>query len=553
MTSPTSPTGEPESAEPPSPGLARSTAIQAAGTALSRITGFGRIFAFAYALGAGRLADTYTLANNTPNIIYELILGGVLSGTLLPVFVRELRGSANGDEAERRGWRAVSAVFTLAVVAASVLALAFVVVAPLFIRLYTLRNGREVSGAQVAVATDLLRLFAPQVFFYGMISVTTAIVRARRKFAAPMFAPVLNNVVLIGLFLAYPSVVGTRSLEGVRGDRDAVLLLGLMTTAGVAAMALVQFPFRIARRHLRWVWAPGHPAVRTIVRLSGWTVAFVLANQVALFVVYLLANGRPGDVTVYFLTYTIFLLPHGVVSVSIISAVQPELADRWAAGDLAGFRSQLSVGIRSIAALLIPAVGGYIILARPIIAALLEHGALEDAGADRVAATLALMSIGLPAFSCWLFLTSAYQAMQNTRSLFFLYLAENGANIVAAVVLYPAMGVRGLGLAFAIAYFTGSGAALADLRRRTGGVDGLVLTGSLLRILAATAVMAVAALVVSRFLAGGGGFGGAVDAGVSTVAGVTVYLLACKAFGVRELRSFVPFRRRSWSVGGSSR
>ena len=541
MTGTTAPTGEPESAEPPSPGLARSTAIQAAGTALSRITGFGRIFAFAYALGAGRLADTYTLANNTPNIIYELILGGVLSGTLLPVFVRALRE----DDEEYDGWRAISAALTLGLVAAAVLSLAFVVVAPLFIRLYTLRTGAEVGEDQIAVATDLLRLFAPQVFFYGMISVTTAIVRARRRFAAPMFAPVLNNVVVIALFLAYPSVVGIRTLEGVRADRGAVLLLGLMTTAGVASMALAQFPYATARRHLRFVWAPSHPAVRTILRLSGWTVAFVLANQVALFVVYVLANGRSGDVTVYFLTYTIFLLPHGVVSVSIISAIQPELADRWAAGDVDGFRRQLSVGVRSIAALLVPAAVGYIVLARPIVAALLEHGALEDAGADRVAGTLALMSIGLPAFSCWLFLTSAYQAMQDTRSLFFLYLVENAVNVVAAVVLYAALGVQGLGLAFAIAYAAGTATALAHLRRRTGGLDGRPLASSLLRIAAAAAVMGVAVLAVRSFLDGEGGLGAAVHAGVATIAGVSVYLLGGRLFGVRELRSFLPSRRPS--------
>ena len=540
MTSTTSPTGEPESAEPPSPGLARSTAIQAAGTALSRVTGFGRIFALAYALGAGRLADTYTLANNTPNIIYELVLGGVLSGTLLPVFVRELR-----DEDEAKGWHAVSAVLTLAVVAAALLALAFVVVAPLFIRLYTLRTGAEVGADQIAVATDLLRLFAPQVFFYGLISVTTAIVRARRKFAAPMFAPVLNNLVVIGLFLSYPTVVGIRSLEGVRDDRGAVLLLGLMTTAGVAAMAIAQFPFGIARRHLRFVWDPRHPAVRTVLGLSGWTFGWVLLNQVALFIVYLLANGRSGDVTVYFLTYTIFLLPHGIVSVSIISAVQPELADRWAADDLAGFRDQLSVGLRSIAALLVPAAVGYVVLARPIVAALLEHGALDDAGADRVAGTLALMALGLPAFSCWLFLTSAYQAMQDTRSLFVLYFVENAANIAAAVALYPAMGVQGLGLAFALAYGTGTAAALLHLRRRTGAIDGRVLSRSLARIVAAAAVMAGAVLAVGAVLGDRDGLGAAVHAGVATIAGVTVYLLASRLFGVTELRSFLPSRRRS--------
>ena len=522
-------------------GLARSTAIQAVGTALSRITGFGRIFALAYALGADRLADTYTLANNTPNIIYELILGGVLSGTLLPIFVRELR-----HDDEHEGWRAISAVFTLGLAAAAALSLAFVVVAPLFIRLYTLRTGDDVGREQIAVATDLLRLFAPQVFFYGLISLTTALVRARRRFAAPMFAPVLNNLVVIAVFLAYPSVVGTRDLAEFGADRGGLLLLGLGTTAGVAAMALAQFPLRTVRRHLRWVWQPDHPTVRTILRLSGWTVAFVLANQVALFLVNLLANTEAGDVTVYFLTYTIFLLPHGVVSVSIISAVQPELADRWAAGDTAGFRRQLSVGIRSIAVLLIPAAVGYVVLARPIVSMLLEHGALGDASAERVAGTLALMALGLPAFSTWLFLTSAYQAMQDTRTLFFLYLVENGVNIAAALALYPVLGVEGLGLALALAYAAGTAAALFDLRRRAGGIDGPVLARSFARIVAASAVMAAAVAAVHALSDGLGdaGLGAAVRAGVATVAGVTVYLAGCRVFRVGELRSLLAFRRR---------
>jgi putative peptidoglycan lipid II flippase len=539
MTDTTAPTGEPESASPPSPGLGRATAIQAVGTALSRVTGFGRIFALAYALGVTRLADTYTLANNTPNIIYELILGGVLSGTLLPVFVRELRQDEDSD-----GWRAVSAVLTVALVSAAVLSLAFVVVAPLFIRLYTVRSGAEVGANQIAVATNLLRLFAPQVFFYGAISVTTAILRARRKFAAPMFAPVLNNLVVIAMFLAYPSIVGTRSLEAVRHDPGAIFLLGAMTTLGVAVMAIAQFPFRIARRHLRWVWAPGHPAVRTIVRLSGWTNGWVIANQVALVLVNQLANGHSGDVTVYFLTYTIFLLPHGVVSVSIISAVQPELAERWAAHDVDGFRDQLGVGIRTIAAILVPAAVGYVVLARPIVAALLEHGAVGSASAGRVAGTLALMALGLPAFSCWLFLTSAYQAMQNTRTLFFLYLVENGVNIVAAIALYPALGVQGLGLALALAYAAGTAAALRNLGRRIGGLGGRALLASLLRILAAAAVMAAAVAALRVALGDATGVGAAVRAGVCTLAGVSVYLVACRLFGVRELRSLLASRRR---------
>ena len=544
MSDTTVPTGEAVAATPPAPGLGRSTAIQAAGTALSRITGFGRIFALAYALGAGRLADTYTLANNTPNIIYEVILGGVLSGTLLPVFVRELRGGDDGDEAD--GWRAVSAVFTLGLLAAAVLSVAFVFVAPLFIRLYTVRSGADVGREQIAVATDLLRLFTPQVFFYGMISLTTALVRARRRFAAPMFAPVLNNLVVIGVFLAYPSLVGTRDLAAVGRDPGALLLLGLGTTAGVAAMALAQFPFRTARRHLRFVWQPAHPVVRKVLGLSGWTLGSVLLSQIALFVVYLQANTNAGDVTVYFLAYTIFLLPHGVVSVSIISAVQPELSDRWAAGDRDGFRAKLSVGIRAIAVLLIPSAVGYVMLAGLIASMLLEHGALGGASAGRVAGTLALMALGLPAFSTWLFLTSAYQAMQDTRTLFFLYVVENAVNVVAAATLYPLLGVEGLGLAIAVAFLAGTAAALVDLHRRLGGVEGRTLVRSIGRIVAASLLMAATVALVGHITSGVGsaGVGAAFRVGVATLAGVTVYVVGCRALPGGELRSLVAFRRR---------
>ncbi|MDP9441843.1 MAG: murein biosynthesis integral membrane protein MurJ [Actinomycetota bacterium] len=524
-------------ADSPSPGLARSTAIQAAGTALSRVTGFGRIFAFAYALGAGRLADTYTLANNTPNILYELILGGVLSGTVLPVFVRELRRE---DEAD--GWRAVSAVLSAAMVAAAVLSVAFVFVAPQFIRLYTLRIEGDVSEDQVAVASDLLRLFAPQVFFYGMVTMSTALLRARRRFAAPMFAPVLNNLVVIAMFLGYPTLIGTRSLDEVRSRPSAILVLGIGTTAGVAAMALAQLPLRTLRSHIRWVWAPRHPAVRTIVRLSGWTVGFVAANQLALFLVYVLANGRSGDVTVYFLAYTIFLLPHGVVSVSIISAIQPELADRWAAGDVAGFRRQLGVGLRTIAAILTPAAVGYAILARPIVSLLLEHGAFGGASAEEVAGTLRLMALGLPAFSCWLFLTSAYQAVQDTRSLFFLYLLENGVNVVAALAFYPLLGVQGLGLAYALAYVAGTGGALLHLRRRLGGLDGRVLSRSATRIASATALMAGAVLAVRAGVGGDVGASALLQVGAATATGVTVYVVGARLFGVGEIGALVPVR-----------
>lgn len=510
--------------------------MQAAGTTLSRLTGFGRVFALAYALGRTRLADTYWLANNTPNIIFELVIGGVLSGMVLPEFVRQLRNKDNEDD----GWRAVSAVITVSAAACAALSIVFVVVAPWFIRLYTVRTHGDVSRDQLAVATTLLRLFAPQVFLYGLVYLSTALLRARRKFAAPMFAPVLNNVVVIALFLAWPTLVGTNSLDRVRHNPGALWLLGLGTTLGVAAMAVAQLPLRIVRDHIRPVWAPRHPSVVRIVRLGGWTAGFVAANQVALFVVFFLANGRAGDVSVYLLAYTIFLLPHGVVAVSILSAIQPELADRWAAHDLAGFRDYVSVGMRSILATIVPAAVGFVLLAGPLVTVMLEHGALHGKDASEIAQTLVMLSLGLPAFSAFLFLTSAYQAMQNTRALFWVYLVENAINIVTSIALYPTFGVKGLALSFSIAYTLATVVALVDLRRRAGGVDGSRMLASSARIAVASLAMAVAVALVLRPL-----HGALLRSGVGIGAGVTVYLLACRLFGVREAGELISLRRRS--------
>ena len=534
-------------------GLGRATAIQAAGTALSRITGFGRLFAMAYALGKSDLAGTYVIANNTPNILFELILGGVLSGMVLPEFVRQLRGRGSEDETEERaGWDAVSAVICISLVACGVLAALFVVVAPWFIRLYTMRNPGELGAGQLEVATTLLRLFAPQVFFYGTVYLSTAVLRAQRRFAAPMFAPVLNNLVVIAMFLAWPAVIGTRSLEEVRDNPTALYLLGLGTTAGVAAMAFAQLPLRTIARHIRWVWMPGHPAVRRILRLGGWTAGFVAANQLALFVVYFLANGDPADVAAYFYAYTIFLLPHGVVSVSIISTLQPELSEKWASSDRPGFAADISVGLRSIWVVMFPAAAGYALLAHPLVSALLEHGALGATGAGDVARTLVFFAIGLPAFSSWMFLTASYQAMQNTKALFFLYLIENAVNITAALVLYPLLGVEGLALAFSIAYACGTAAALIHLHRSAGQLDGRGLIASAARIAGATATMAVVVAVIVLIAGSSRGSAAVLTTAAGTIAGVTVFFGAARALRVGELTDLLPANIRS-RAGSSGR
>ncbi|HEX8770367.1 MAG TPA: lipid II flippase MurJ, partial [Acidimicrobiales bacterium] len=270
--------------------LGRSTFVMATGTALSRITGLGRVIALAFALGVteSRLADSYNIANTMPNVIYELILGGVLTSVFIPVVVQELK-TRRREEA----WEAISALATTSLLVLVVISVIAAVAAPWIVRLFTLRLSGAEATSQQETATFLLRVFAPQIALYGLAAVATALLNAHDRFAVPMFAPVLNNALLIGTCLVFAGVVhGTPTNASVGSSLGEKLLLGLGTTAGVAAMALAiwLFVWRLPGR-IRFRADFRHPAVQKLARLSVWTLGYVAVNQIGFGIALYLANG----------------------------------------------------------------------------------------------------------------------------------------------------------------------------------------------------------------------------------------------------------------------
>jgi putative peptidoglycan lipid II flippase len=471
--------------------LVRSSALVAVGTALSRITGFVRIAAIAYALGASTLAGTYSYANEAPNIVYELLLGGVLTATLVPLFVRYH---------EHRDDDAASAIFSVALLALAGLTVVGIIAAPWIVRLYTLNVHGPTLGDQQALATDLLRLFMPQMFFYGMVTLATAMLNARRRFLAAAFAPVLNNLVVIAVFLLLPRIADrSLTVRSVLADDALILLIGLGTTAGVVVMALALLPpLGRLHAHLRFLPRWRHPAVRTMLGLSGWTVGYVIANQIALLIVTVLANGTNGGPFIYISAYAFFQMPHGLVAVSLMTTFTPEMASAATRGDLASLREQLSRGIRLTSVVLVPAAAIYIALARPIIVALLQRGAFSAADASAVSDTLVAFSLGLLPFSIYLFAMRAFYARHDTFTPFWLNCIENAINVVLAFPMYAWLGIPGLALAFALAYFAAAGITLGVLRVRLQGIDGARITSSLVRIVVAGAVTGLVAWVVGE-------------------------------------------------------
>ena len=520
--------------------LSTSASYVALGTGFSRLTGLLRFVALAWALGQTPLADSFNLANTTPNMLYDIVLGGVLSATFIPVFVEQL---SNRDE--ETAWRSISAVLTVSVVVLVTTTLAALVLAPWFI---TALTGLDTSAhthslhrivAERSLATTLLRWFVIQVAAYGMFALATALLNTRRRFVAVAWAPIVNNVVCIAVLVWFGLLTSRRaSLASVQAHHTQLMLLGLGTSLGVVLQAVALLPsLRAARLGLvRWSWDLHDAALRTVIRLSGWTFGFVVANQIALFVVTLLAGTASGSdpVSSYTYAYAFLQMPYGIVAVTIMSVVTPDLSEKWSTGQTAAFVERLASGWRAVLALVIPAAVAMVLLAKPAVALILGIG---HSTPDQTAATgeaLAMFALGLPGFCSYLYVVRVLQSMQRTKVAFFLYVGENGINIALAVGLVHSLGVRGLALSLSVAYSASALVGLAVLRRWFGRIGTPGTWAPLRRVAVASLVMGAAVLVVSNLSAASSGLGLLVRVVASFVAGGLAYGVVITFLGRRS-------------------
>jgi putative peptidoglycan lipid II flippase len=539
---------------PPEPSLARSTALMATGTLLSRITGLLRVTVLVATLGVGesRLADVYNVANTTPNIIYELVLGGILSSIFVPVFV-EVRNTRG----QRQAWHVARATMTIAIAGLGLLAGITMLAAPWIIRLYVHSGSPAERAEAVELGGQLLAMFMPQIVFYGLGAVMTGLLNAHRRFGVPMFAPILNNLVVIAVGLTFHALVGQQVPQVGEVTTGQKLLLGLGTTAGVVAMTMVQWPFlrRIGFRfHFVWNWRDR--AIRKMATLSAYTVGYVVTNQLGYLLVPVLAYGVQGGYTAYTTAFIFFQLPHGVFAVSVMTALLPPLSEYAVARDWAAFRATMARGIRLTAAVLLPAALGYLALAGPIVRLLLEHGVVTEASTSLLVPVLMVFVLGLVPFSTFQLVLRAFYALQDTRTTFRVNLVSVGVNVVVDLLLFNLLPQRwkipGLAFGHVSSYTVGSALLLYLLSRRIGGLEGSRILGAVGRMLAAGLVMVAATLLVAR------GVAAAIDPGlgrdlVTVVAGVIVgagtYLAVARLLRVEELALLLDVVRRRGTRG----
>ncbi len=522
-------------------GLARNSAVMAAGTIVSRALGFARSAVLVAALGSALTFSTFTVANTVPNIIYILLAGGVLNAVFVPQLVRAMKEGAERSRAYSDRLLTLAGLVLLAITVVATLA------APLVIDLY----GTRMSAGDAHVATLFAYWCLPQIFFYGVYTMLGQVLTARGSFGPMMWAPVVNNVIAIATGLVFILLFTADPRDPTSLSGGAIALLGGGTTLGVVLQALVLVP---VLRHSGFGWRPrldfrGVGLGRT-GDLAKWTLLFVLVNQLAYVVIVnlgLSVDVQAKDVIrygvgygAYATAYLIFILPHSIITVSVVTGLLPRLSREAADGDLPAVRASLSEAWRLTGVAIVAAAAGLVALG-PDLTGILYSGTSE-AGARQIGLITAAFALGLPAFSAQYVALRGFYAFEDTRTPFLLQVVIAGVNVglalLAFAVLPLAAKMVGVAAAYAVTYAFGLALSTAVLRRRVGGLDGREVVRTYVRLVLAAAAAGLVAWLAS-WLVGrslGDGVGGSTASlavgGVVLLAG---YIAAARALRVREM------------------
>ena len=537
--------------------VGRATAVMAAGTVVSRATGFVRAAMIAATLGLALTADMFSVADALPAAMYTIVAGGILNAVLVPQLVRAMSRDADGGVAYAQ--RLASAVLLVLAVATTLL----VVAAPWVIRLYVSnRFATPQLQPQLDMIVALARFTLIQVFFYGLYTLLGQMLNARGRFGPMMFAPVLNNVVAIAVFGTFLVVYGPMDPEAGVYTTAEVVWFGLGTTLGVAAQALVLLPvlrrtgLRLRlRRDLRGV------GLGKAFRLGAWTVGLICLMQLTQVVVVRLATaasaqtaGSPladsaGGIAVYNSAFLITMVPHSILTVSLATAMLPDLSRQAAAGQAAVVRRRVGAALRAIMAIIVPMAGLLVALAGPLTSLLFGYGAARPS-TDLLALTLVAFMPGLVAFSLTYLVQRAFYAQEDTRTPFAVQLVVSTVQVAVSLAVVPMVDPRlvatTLAAAWSLATLTGAVVSLLLLQRRLGSLQLPRLGGFLLVVVVAAlpgTLLVLRATAGATDVWGSGPLGALVVCAAGALVAGTSYLLVAWLLRVGPVRDGVTWVR----------
>jgi putative peptidoglycan lipid II flippase len=516
--------------------LARSGTAIALGTVASRLTGFLRTLVIAAAIGSATLSDAYNVANTVPNALYDLLLGGVLTSVIVPLLVQ----AAHDDDDDGDAY--AQRLLTMVTVSLGVIAVVAVVAAPLVISVY----GHKLTPAGRSLATAFARYFLPQLFFYGVGATIGAVLNVRGRFAVPMWAPVLNNLVVIVTGVLFLAITHSTPKAGSLSHTQT-MVLAVGTTAGVVVQTIALLPALRRcgfRWHLRWDWRGA--GLRRAGPFAAWAFGYVVTNQLAFAAITNLADAARGRHGIGFGGYTyafvVFQLPYAVVGVTVITALFPGMSRSASAGDEPGVVATLAEGLSVAGVILVPATVLLVLLGVPIATIMFDHGHTTPDQARLIGELLAAFGAGLVPFSAFQMQLRAWLAVRDSRTPMLVNIGVTAINLIADIILLVTLNGRakiiGLGVGYSLSYVVGTVVFALLLRRRMTPNRATHVIRTHVRLLVAAVIAAVPTYLVSRVVtdqAGDGPTGAVLALALASGAGLIVFWLVIRRLRVREV------------------
>ena len=441
--------------------VGRSAGLMTVLTILSRVTGFIRTWAMAAAIGMSLLSSSYQVANNLPNMLYELVMGGMLVTAFLPVYMGVRR--EQGREASNEYVGNLLGILLLVLGGISLLGTVF---APGFIWTQSFLSG---DGGSMDTAAFMFRFFAIQILFYGLGSVFSGVLNAHRDYFWSTFAPVLNNVIVIASFMGFAPV------SAQFGERAGIILIAAGTTLGVFVQMACQIPAlgkHGVHPHIHIDFKD--PALRQTIALG---IPTLLAT-VCMFVSTSITNAAalvvqpetgPSVIAYARLWYT---LPYALIAASLSTALYTELSHDAQEKDYDSVRTGISRGVAQMLFFLIPFALYLIVFARPL-NMIYCAGKFDESGVTLVSEYLVYLALSLPLYGVVVLMQKSFSALLDMKpySRYCLYSAIGQAGSVLLFGVVLGFGMPAIALSYVVDYVILVGCSLWWLRRRLRGLQ----------------------------------------------------------------------------------
>lgn len=392
---------------------------------VSRVTGFLRTIFIVAALGLGGVGNAYNSGNNFPNMVYELLLGGVLSSVLIPLLVHAQ--SEDDDD----GVAYTQRLLSIAAVGLGVMTLLAVLAAPLIAAAFVS------AGPQRELTSIFATLLLPEIFFYGLGAMFTAVLNIRHSYKPGAWAPVLNNVIMIATIGVFWLMPGPATLNPTTITTPQILVLGIGTTLGIAGQALILIPsLRSVGFHWEWRFRSRPSEVgrmRDVGVLAGWVLVYVVVSQLGVSVIQKVGNDN-GGFSVFTAADLLFQMPYGILVVSLLTAIMPRLSRAALRKDNEAVIEDLSLGARLSAVGLVPITAGLIVLGPVMAITLFAHGVTSISGARLIGSSLAWSAFGLFPFAVVMLQLRVFYAMRDGKTPALINAFMVGAKIVLVLL-----------------------------------------------------------------------------------------------------------------------